>query len=92
MEVHLLCAGAELQDHIKVCHQLFGSSGAAGIIAGGLDAAGEGLGGISVESTDIITLPAMQCHGDILKFCNGGIGVDAKGCVFSFCFCVGHII
>ena len=91
VEVHLLGAGAQLQHHVQVSHQLFGSSGAAGIIAGGLDATSERLGGIGIEATDIVALPAVQRNGNVLEFCNRSISIDTKSRIFNFCFCIRHI-
>ena len=92
MEVHLLGAGAELQDHVQIGHQFLWSSGSARIVAGGLDASGEGLGGVGIETTNVVALPAVQRNGNILQLCDGGIGIDAKCDIFGFCFCVRHII
>lgn len=60
VEVQLFCAGAQLQHFRNVRHQLLRGPRAAGIAAGGLDAAGKGLGGVGVETAHIIALPAVQ--------------------------------
>ena len=59
VEVDFLRAGAEGEDNVDVRHQLFGGTGATGVIAGGLDAAGQGLIGVGVEATDVVALPAV---------------------------------
>ena len=92
MKIHFLGARAQLQYHVQVSHQFLGGSGTARIVAGGLDAAGEGLGGVGVEAPDIVSLPAVQGNGDVLQFGDGSIGINAEGCVSGFCFCVRHII
>ena len=38
-------------------------AGTAGVVASGLDAAGQGLGGVGVKAPDIISLPAVQGDG-----------------------------
>ena len=89
MEVHLYLSGYQLDDLVDICHQLLGGPCFAGIVAGGLDASGEG-GFLLVKAAYVVTLPAMQGDRDCLQPCDSGIGVDAKLCVFCFCFCVTH--
>ena len=92
VKIQLLGAGAELQHHVQIGHQLLRGSGPARIVGGGLDASGEGLGGVGIETTNVVALPAVQRNGNILQLCDGGIGIDTKCDIFGFCFCVRHII
>ena len=92
VEVHLLGAGTQLQYHVQIGHQFLRGSGPAGVVAGGLDTAGQGLGGIGVEAPDIVTLPAVQGNGNGFQFGNCRVGVDAQGGIFGFCFCVTHFV
>ena len=90
MEVDLFGAGAEGQYLVHICHQFLRGAGTAGVVAGGLDAAGQGLGGVGIKAPDIISLPAVQGDGDSFQSGNGGFGVHANGSVAGFCFCVTH--
>lgn len=64
VEVQLFQAGAQLQHHVQVGHQLLGGAGPAGVIPRGLDAAGEGGAGVGVEAPHVVPLPAVEGHGD----------------------------
>ena len=86
VEIHLLGAGAKLQHQIQIGHQLFRGSCLSGIVAGGLNAAGEGLGGIGIKATNIVTLPAVQRNRNTLQFFDGSIGIHAQRTIFCFCF------
>ena len=63
MEIDLFGAGAEGQHLVHVGHQFFRGAGTAGVVAGGLDAAGQGLGGVGIKAPDVISLPAVQGDG-----------------------------
>ena len=63
MEVDLFGAGTEGQHLVHVGHQFFRGAGTAGVVAGGLDAAGQGLGGVGIKAPDVISLPAVQGDG-----------------------------
>ena len=90
VKIHLGSAGNQLQHHVEICHQLLGSAGTAGIVAGGLYSAGEGLTGVSVETAYIVTLPAVQGNRNGAELCHGGVCVNAKSGIFCFCFCITH--
>ena len=79
MEVHLLGAGAQLHHHVQVGHQLFGGAGAAGIVAGGLDAAGQGRVGVAIKAAHVVALPAVQAHGRLAELFHGSVHVHADG-------------
>ena len=64
VQVDFLGAGAELQHLVDVGHQLLRCTGAAGVVAGGLDAAGQRLAGVGVKAAHVIALPAVQADGD----------------------------
>ena len=63
MEIDLFGAGAEGQHLVHICHQFLRGAGTTGVVAGGLDAAGQGLGGVGIKATDVISLPAVQRNG-----------------------------
>ena len=63
MEIDLFGAGAEGQHLVHVGHQFLRGAGTAGVVAGGLDAAGQGLGGVGIKAPDVISLPAVQGDG-----------------------------
>ena len=90
VEVHFLRAGAEFEHHIDVIHQLLRGAGTAGIVAGGLNAAGKGLVGVGVKAADIVALPAVERDGNGLQLFDSSIGVDAQCGVFRLSFHIAH--
>ena len=90
VQVHLGLAGDQRQHLIQVVHQLLGGAGPSGVIAGGLDAAGEGLGGVAVKAADVVPLPAVQADRDLFQGLDGGLGVHAQGHVLLSCFGIMH--
>ena len=90
VEVDFLRAGAEGENNVDVRHQLFGGTGAAGVIAGGLDAAGQGLAGVGVEAADVVALPAMEGNRHGFEARDGSVGIYADGSVFLLGFLVAH--
>ena len=92
MEVEAVRAGDQGEGLLDVGHQLLRVAGAAGVVAGRLDAAGERA--VVVEADDVVALPAV--HGDVEPFegLQGGLDVDAEVLVEGFCGCetgvVGH--
>ena len=90
VQVHLRRAGNQADDLVQVRHQLLRIAGPAGIIAGGLDAPGQGLGRIRVKPADVIPLPAVEGDGNLLQGPDGRIRVDSQGCIPFFCFFVTH--
>ena len=62
---------------------MFGRGGLAGVVAGGLDAAGEGL--LRVEADDVVALPAVDGDGHVLERVQYALGVDAEGGVAFLC-------
>ena len=59
MEIQLFGAWAELQDLVDIRHQFCMVPGPPGVIAGGLDASGQGLRGVGVKAPDVVALPAV---------------------------------
>ena len=91
VEVQLLLAGAQLEHHVQVGHQLLRGAGPAGVVPGGLDAPGEGLGGVGVEPPHVVPLPAVEGHGDGAQRLDGPVRVHPQGGVFGFCLVVTHM-
>ena len=90
MEVHLGPAGDQLQDLVQVGHELGGRSRSAGIVSGGLNAAGQGFVGITVKAAHVVSLPAVQGHGDGSQLFHCRLDVHAEGFVSLFCRFVAH--
>ena len=90
VEIQLLRAGAQLQHLLDIRHQLLRGPRAAGIAAGGLDAAGKGLGGVGVETAHIVPLPAVQRQRHSFQLCKRRFGIHTEGSVFFFCFRIAH--
>ena len=90
VQVDFLGARAELQHFINVGHQLFRRAGAAGVVAGGLDAAGQRLAGVGIKAAHVIPLPAVQADGNGLQPGHGGVNIHAEGGVGGFCGFVAH--
>ena len=88
VEIELLHAGAQLEDQVDVGHQFLGSAGPAGVVAGGLDAAGEGLGGVGVKAADVVALPAVEGDGSLHQALHGLLGVHTQSGVFLFRFVI----
>ena len=76
VEVEAVRAGDEREGLLDVGHQLLRRAGAAGVVAGRLDAAGERA--VVVEADDVVALPAV--HGDVepAEGLEGGLDVDAE--------------
>ena len=70
----------------NVGNELFGRGGLAGIVAGGLDAAGEGL--LRVEADDVVALPAVDGDGHVFQCFQHGFGIDAERGVAFLCKCI----
>ena len=90
VEIQLLRAGAQLQHLLDIRHQLLRGPRAAGIAAGGLDAAGKGLGGVGVETAHIVPLPAVQRDRSSFQLVQRCLGIYAEGGIFLFCFRIAH--
>ena len=90
VKIQLLCAGAELQDFLDVCHQLLRRSRAAGIIAGGLDAARERLGRVGVKAAHVVALPAVQGNRRGFQLFQRRFDIDFQGFICFLCLCVAH--
>ena len=88
MEVHAVLAGDELERQFKVRHQFFRCARLARIVSGGLNAAGES--SCILESCHIVTLPAVHGHRNLREFLYCLFGIDAKGGILLFRFCVAH--
>ena len=83
MQVQLLFAGHQRERLIDVRHQLLGRGGLAGIVAGGLDAAGQRLA--AVKAGHIVALPAVDGNGDVLQRIKRLFDIHAKRGVHLFC-------
>ena len=83
MQVEPVSAGYQGGCHLDVGTEFFDVPGLAGIVAGGLDAAGEGAG--VLEAGYVVGLPAMEGNLDVLQLFQGRIGVDAQGGIALFC-------
>ena len=86
VQIELLFARRQAQDLIEVRHELFGRGGLAGVVAGGLDAAGEGL--LRVKADDIVALPAVNGDGHVFQCFQHGFGIDAERGVAFLCKCI----
>ena len=91
MKIELFCAGAELQHFLDIRHQLLRRAGAAGITAGRLNAAGQGLHGVGVKTAHVIALPAVQRNRHGFQLIQRRFGIHAERCVFFFCFRIAHL-
>ena len=91
VKVQLLRAGAQLQNHVDIGHQLFGCARSAGVIAGCLDSAGKWLGRVGVKTAHIVALPAVQRYWNRLepRYCS--VGFNAELCVFFSSLVVTHL-
>ena len=83
VQIQFLFARRQAQNLVEIRHELFGRGGLAGIVAGGLDAAGEGL--LRVEADDVVALPAVDGDGHVLERVQYALGVDAEGGVAFLC-------
>lgn len=68
MQIQFLFARRQAQNFVKVRHQLLGRGSLAGIVAGGLDAAGERL--LRVKADDVVALPAVNGDGYVFSVSN----------------------
>ena len=91
VQVHLRPSGDQGKHLVEVGHQFFRRPRSAGIVAGGLDAAGEGLARIGIEASHVVSLPAMQRDRDVFQGLNGFFGVHAVRRIFLFRFRVTHL-
>ena len=72
---------------VKIGGQLFEGAGLAGIVSGGLNAAGKGFSGV-FQPGHVIPLPAMNRDRNLLQSGNSGIGVYAPRGVAFFGFLI----
>ena len=77
VEVQAVVARDEALREFDVGPDLVDVAGAARIVAGGLDAAGEACG--ALETDHVVGLPAVQGDGGFLEGFDGLVGVDADG-------------
>ena len=91
VEVHLGGAWDQLQRLVQIGHQFLRRPGTARVVAGGLDAAGQGLTGVGVEAPHVVPLPAVQADGHGLEPRYGRFRVHAVGGVLLFCFLIAHV-
>ena len=84
VKIDLLFAGDQLQSDLQIGHQLFGSAGLAGIVAGGLDTAGEGAAQV-FKTDNVIALPAMHTDGDVLQNVQRFFGIDTEFFILFAC-------
>ena len=75
VQVQPVAARDEALRKLDVGAHLFDVAGPSGIVAGGLDAAGEGLA--ALEAHHIVGLPAMQGDRGFLEGFDGLVGIDA---------------
>ena len=78
VEVEPLPAGQELEHDIDVGAHLVAVAGAAGMAAGGHDAAGIDPVAGSFKAADVVSLPAVQGDRNREGLFDGGFGVDAN--------------
>ena len=76
VEVEAVRAGDEREGLLDVGHQLLRVAGAAGVVAGRLDAAGERA--VVVEADDVVALPAVHGDMELSEGLQGGLDVDAE--------------
>ena len=87
MEIHAVVAGQQGFHEFEVFSYLVYVAGAAGIVAGGLDAAGQAV--LAFKTDDVVGLPAVQGNLLLLQLGNGFVGVYAKGRIALFGYFVG---
>ena len=86
MQIQFLFARRQAQNFVKVRHQLLGRGSLAGIVASGLDAAGERL--LRVKADDVVALPAVNGDGYVFQCFQYGLGIDTERGVAFFCKCI----
>ena len=77
MEVDLVLAADQGERLVHIGAQLVGRAGGSGIVAGGLNAAGQ-LTVAEQESLDIVALPAVHGNFDVGQAADGLLGVGAE--------------
>jgi hypothetical protein len=86
-------AGDERESHIQIGTEFNGVSGSAGIVAGDLTTAGEGVVGV-FKAGNVIPLPCVDAQRDLIESRHDFFGVDAvsfvdfRGNLVEFCSCV----
>ena len=85
VEVQLGPAGDQPQHHVDVRHQLLRRPGPAGIVAGGLNAAGQGLAGVRVKATDVVSLPAVERNRNTRQSVNNRFCINTYRSILFFC-------
>ena len=90
VNIDLLCARSQRKYLLVVGKELLGSHCLSGIIARGLDTAGQRT--VLVKSLYIVKLPAVKRHRYFLQFLDRRVGIDAELCVFFLCFRITHIV
>ena len=83
VEVQTMCAGQERQRLVQVGSQLVGCAGLAGITAGDRQAAPQLLATV-LETTDVVSLPAVQRDRDCGQLLDGRLDIDAPFRVLFF--------
>ena len=95
VEVDALFARDEGDGFQEVLHELLRRAGAAGVVARGLDAAGEGLAGV-LKAEHVVALPVVDGDGLLREAADGLLRVDAQRGVARLgqfvCVHVGHIL
>ena len=86
VEVELGRAGDHGAHERDVRAKLVGGACAAGIVAGGLNAAAQAVG--AVETDDVVALPAVHGDGDGICLCDGGVHIDALRGVLRLCILI----
>ena len=82
VKIQLGSAGNHGAGKIDVGPQLLGIAGAAGIVAGGGNATGQGAD--AVKADNVVPLPAVHGYGNGISLFHGGVYIHAHGGVLCF--------
>ena len=83
MNIQLLLAGAEGHSLFHIGEQLIGSARLAGVVARGLNTAGER--SVMVEARHIVALPTVQGNRHAFKSFHSGFDIHAALAIHFFC-------
>ena len=82
VNVQLHFTGAKRNRFVHIGKKFFGISCFSGIVAGGLNAAGQRA--VVVKARNIVSLPAMERKRNVFEFCDSRIGINAVSRICRF--------